>query len=212
MAHILSPLIMGEYSAFSGIPRRILSFSNYEVKQYLAAQLVDETRHAEAFDLYLTRIKARDVYKKSWRNIHVVRYFNEMKKLQDDDQWLLGLLVTEITANVLLEAYTRQTLCPLTHQLFKRILMDEARHIGFVTYYLRTILKGISKSDQEFLVKISDRVLYLTKQMLHHYQPALKVFDLEPNTLFDEIHQEIKSRVAQSILKINERNLVRAST
>lgn len=202
MAYILSPIVMGEFSAFSGIPGRILSFSNYEVKQYLAAQLVDETRHAEAFDLYLSRIRAKETYKRSWRNIHVLRYFNEMKRLKDNDKWLAGLLVTEITAHVLLSAYIRQTPCLLTQRLFKRILLDEARHIGFVNYYLRVILKNISESDRKFLTSVTDRVLRLTEQMLNYYEFALKAFDLSPVTLFSGIRKEILARAPRSILNL----------
>lgn len=202
MAFILSPIIMGEYSAFNGIPQRILSFSNYEVKQYLASQLVDETRHAEAFDLYLARIKAQETYKKAWRNIHVVRYFNEMKKLTDDDKWLTGLLVTEITAHVLLDAYTRQTQCNLTQHLFKMILVDEARHISFVNYYLKEVLKDASEPDRQFLAKVTQRVLELTARMIEYYQAPLHAFQLDPEILFDQIRNEVEARVARNILGV----------
>ena len=202
MAHILSPIVLGEFSAFNGIPQRILSFKDYEVKQYLAAQLVDETRHAEAFDLYLERIGTANTYKKSWRNIHIVRYFNEMKRLTDDDQWLAGLLVTEITARVLLGSYVKKVNCPITEKLFSRILTDEARHISFVNYYMTILLKGSAASDRAYLAKVTELLLRLTRDMLDYYRMALQAFNLHPEILFLEIQKEIlKSRAAREIMR-----------
>ena len=203
MASILSPIVMGEYSAFNGIPQRILSFSNYEVKQYLAAQLVDETRHAEAFDLYLTRIKAMNTYKRAWRNIAVVRYFNEMKKLTDEDRLITGLLITEVTSRLLLNAYMKQASCNLTQHLFRMILADESRHVSFVSYYLKDILKGASQKDRESLGRVAERVLYLTGDMINHYRDPLKAFGLDSVELYDNIRLEMQQRVAKGILGVS---------
>lgn len=204
LASILSPIIMGEYSAFYGLPQRILSFRDYEVKQYLAVQLVDETRHAEAFDLYLARIKSEKGYKKGLRNIYALRFFNGLKKLQDNDQWVTGLYLTEILAHVLLTSYAEKTNCPLTQHLFKMILSDEGRHISFSNYYLRTVLKDASKDDRKYMVAITDNTLKLTEGMIHSYEEPYKAFGLNPEELFNQIKREVDIRLTQNILKMNE--------
>jgi len=206
LALILSPIIMGEYSAFYGLPQRILSFRDNEVKQYLAVQLVDETRHAEAFDLYLARIKGEKEYKKGLRNIYALRFFNGLKKLQDNDQWVTGLYLTEILAHVLLTSYAEKTNCSLTQHLFKMILSDEGRHISFANYYLREVLKDASRDDHKYMLAIADSTLKLTEGMIHSYEEPYKAFGLNPEELFNQIKREIDIRLTQNILKMNESN------
>lgn len=200
MAHILSPIVMGEYSAFNGIPRRILMFDNYEVKQYLSVQLVDETRHAEAFDLYLTRINAKQAYEKAWRNIHFIRYFNEMKKLTSDDDWLAGLLVTEVIAHTMLDTYIVHVSCKLSRQLFSRILYDEARHISFVNYYLREVLRGASSQDKDFVVRITERIVQLTKPMIEYYRSSLEAFGIPGEEMASRIESSVHKHIHRSLL------------
>ena len=204
VADILSPIIIGEYSAFDGIPPRILSFKNYEIKQYLAAQLVDETRHAEAFELYLARIHGKKQYRKNLRNIHILRFFNELKKLEDLDEWIAGLYLTEIMSHVLLSAYAQQVQCDLTQRLFKLILSDEARHISFANYYLKEILKKASDSEREFMTKIPERILKLTEGMVHSYGEAGRTFGVDAEKLFIQIQREFKARYTQSVMKTDD--------
>ena len=201
MVNILSPIIIGEYSAFDGIPPRILSFKNYEVKQYLAAQLVDETRHAEAFDLYLSRIHGRKQYKSNFRNVFTLRFFNELKKLDDLDEWVAGLYLTEIMSHVLLSAYAQKVRCPLTQRLFKLILSDEARHISFASFYLKEVLKRASPEDRKHLAEIPTRVLKLTEGMVHSYGESAKAFGLDPGKLFDKIKEEFNVYFIQNLVR-----------
>lgn len=204
MGLILSPIIMGEFSAFNGIPKRILSFGNYEIKQYLSVQLVDETRHAEAFELYLTRINGVAAYKKGMRNIHVLRFFNRMKKLTDVDQWVTGLFITEILAHVLLSLFREQAPCPLTQHLFKMILADEARHISFGNFYLKSIFANAAESDRQYIHQVVEDALKLTEGMIHSYNEGYRVFSLNPGVVMDHIRREIRTRVEQNIVKGGE--------
>ena len=206
MAFILSPIIMGEYSAFNAIPQRILTFRDYEVKQYLSVQLVDETRHAEAFDLYLAKIKGEREYKKGLRNIYALRFFNGLKKLQDNDQWVTGLYLTEILAHVLLSAYAEKTHCALTQHLFKMILSDEGRHISFSNYYLREVLKDASKGDGKYMLAIADHTLELTEGMIHSYEAPYRAFGLNPAELFNQIKREVDIRLRKNVLDLNDSN------
>jgi len=201
MADILSPIIIGEYSAFDGIPPRILSFKDYEIKQYLAAQLVDETRHAEAFDLYLARIHGKKQYRKNLRNVHILRFFNEMKKLEDMDEWIAGLYLTEVMSHVLLSSYAQKVKCRLTQHLFKLILADEARHISFANYYLKEILKNASNEDRKFMAKIPDRILKLTEGMIHSFGESGRAFGLDAENLFGKIKHEFNVRYIKNIVK-----------
>ncbi len=201
MADILSPIIVGEYSAFHGIPPRILSFRDYEVKQYLAAQLVDETRHAEAFDLYLARIHGKKQYRKNLRNVHILRFFNELKKLDNMDEWIAGLYLTEIMSHVLLSAYAQNVKCRLTQHLFKLILSDEARHISFANYYLKEILKSASGEDRKNMAKIPGRILKLTEGMVHSYGESGKAFGIDPGSLFAKIKHEFDARFIKNVLR-----------
>ncbi len=201
MADILSPIIVGEYSAFHGIPPRILSFKDYEVKQYLAAQLVDETRHAEAFDLYLARIHGKKQYRKNLRNVHILRFFNELKKLDDMDEWVAGLYLTEIMSHVLLSAYAQNVKCRLTQHLFKLILSDEARHISFANYYLKEILKNASDEDRNNMTKIPGRILTLTEGMVHSYGESGKAFGIDPGNLFAKIKHEFNARFIKNVMR-----------
>lgn len=199
MAEIMSPIIMGEFSAFNEIPKRIIAISDYEIKQYLASQLVDETRHAEAFELYLKRINAYKAYRRGVRNIYSLRFFNGMKKLKSEDEWISGLYITEILAHVLLTAYKRVSNCNLTNNLFSMVLSDEGRHISFANLYLKDIFKGASVNDKKFLMEITDSTLSLTEGMLYSFSAAYRAFNLDPAHLLKSIHSEVKSRIVENL-------------
>lgn len=167
---------------------------------------MDETRHAEAFDLYLARIKGEKEYKKGLRNIYALRFFNGLKKLQDNDQWVTGLYLTEILAHALLTTYAEKTNCPLTQHLFKMILSDEGRHISFSNYYLRTVLKDASIEDRRYMASITDNTLKLTEGMIYSYEGPYQAFGLNPEELFNQIKREVDIRLTQNILRMNESN------
>jgi len=201
MTDIISPIVMGEYSAVEGIPPRILAFKDYEVKQYLSVQLVDETRHSEAFSLYLARIHGQQRYRKNFRNIHALRFFNALKKLKSVDEWIAGLFITEILSHVLLSAYAEKIPCVMTQHLFKMIIADENRHISFGHYYLREISRSISDPDRRYMVEISVRILRLTEGMVHSYGNSARAFGLDPQKLFERIKMEINSRFVDVLMK-----------
>lgn len=206
MATILTPIIMGEFSAFEGLPRRMIHFKEYDVRQYLAVQLVDETRHAEAFERYLDRIDGRSVYKKSLRNIYTLRFFNGLKKFNDNDEWTTGLYMTEIMAHTLLSNYAEASGCPITQHLFRMILSDEARHISFGDAYMVSILSRASADERKNLIRIARNALQLNRGMLFSYEKALKCFNLDPESLCSQIEKQFETRFITPVSNFDRDN------
>jgi len=128
MAWLLSQFLHGEQGALFATCHLTSAYQPMEGKLFGSTQVVDEGRHVEAFQTYLTT-KLNRVYEIN-DNLYVI-----LDALMTDSRWDLKFLGMQILIEGLaLGAFgTLRQFCgePLLRQMLKYIITDEARHVHF---------------------------------------------------------------------------------
>ena len=142
---LVSQLYHGERATLAVCERLSGEISHAGVRRFLAAQAADETRHAQAYALYLDRIGGIGPVDPALR-----RTFEAA--LGWDGPWqglmVAGHLLLESEAARLLRRSPRMFSCPLLREINARVAHDEARHLAFGRLYLRLHLRQLSRAER----------------------------------------------------------------
>ena len=142
---LLSQFLHGEQGALMTAAALTHAVPNYEAKLYAATQTMDEARHVEVYERYVSKLGA--VYPISpW-----------LKEVIDAtlqaDQWVkiaIGMnMVVEGLALAAFHNMRRQTTCPLLRQLTEYVLRDEARHVAFGNVYVGATIREMHPDERE---------------------------------------------------------------
>lgn len=147
---MVSQLYHVEEASIEVLGRMLSETSDDGIRRYLHTQIADETRHAEAYRVYLRRL-------------------GDMAPINEGLRILLdmGLGVERsfrskiIALNVMIEtdALTQQKAqmdalpCPLLRQINGLVARDEARHASFGALYLKWALSDVCESDKQAIVR-----------------------------------------------------------
>lgn len=160
---ILSQALHGEQGAMICASKIVESVPWWDAKLYASTQVVDEARHAEVFNRYVTE-KMGYIYPVNWH----------ARKLLDhivgDNRWDMVYLGMQVMLEGLALAsfghLYQMTSEPLLKALLHQVMIDEARHVAFGTLSLKDLYSEMSdaeiKDRQEFAyesaIYIHDRI------------------------------------------------------
>jgi rubrerythrin len=142
----LSALMHGEQGALLACSQLVDIVQDADAKFFQATQVVDEARHNEVLDRYITErldnrkypipTNARDVF----------------DSILGDSRWYLktiGLqLVAETFAVALFKMMAESARDPVLEAVCRRILQDESRHMGFGMLALPEVVRGASPAER----------------------------------------------------------------
>ncbi len=161
----LSQFLHGEQGALVCTAKITEQVPWIEAKYYAATQVMDEARHVEVFDRYLTE-KVRDSYV---CNGHLLLLLDDIIR---DDRWDMTYMGMQIMVEGLalasfgyLAAATEE---PLLKKLLRYVMSDEARHVAFGVLSLKEAYAEMSAQElqerQEFAfeagLRMRDRLFY----------------------------------------------------
>ncbi len=136
---MLSQFLHGEQGALFAAAQVTEAVQFFDGKLYGATQVMDEGRHVEVFNRYLTQ-KLERLYQIN-DNLFVI-----IDSLMTDSRWDMKFLGMQIMVEGLaLGAFTtlyKQTQEPLLKDLRRRVIMDEARHVHYGVVALREHIKS----------------------------------------------------------------------
>ncbi|HRE02121.1 MAG TPA: ferritin-like domain-containing protein, partial [Ilumatobacteraceae bacterium] len=150
----ISQFIHGEQGAMLTAAKIVETVPWIDAKYYAATQTMDEARHTEVFQRYLSE-KVGDEYPMS-------PYLQgQIFGLLEDSRWDIAYLGMQIVIESLaLAAFgemLRRTDEPLLRKLLRYVLADEARHVAFGILSLQEYYEGLSQAElkdrQEFLAE-----------------------------------------------------------
>src|SRR5271170_2550839 len=155
----LSQLLHGEEGAMLACSQLVDMVPGNDAKFFQATQVVDEARHAEVLSRYLLEKCDGKIYPMT----------GNIKKLFDyilgNGKWFIktvGLqLLAETFAVSLFRMLTETAKDPLLRGICKRILADEARHMGFSVLSLPEEIRGLSAGDLHELEDFTREALIL---------------------------------------------------
>ncbi len=142
---LLSQFLHGEQGALMTAAALTHAVPDYEAKLYAATQTMDEARHVEVYERYVSKLA--EIYPISpW-----------LKEIIDvtltADHWVkiaIGMnMVVEGLALAAFHNMRKQATCPLLKQLTELVLRDESRHVAFGNVYVGETIRGMHADDQE---------------------------------------------------------------
>lgn len=143
---ILSQFLHGEQGALFAAAQVTEAVQFFDGKLYGATQVMDEGRHVEVFNRYLTE-KLNKLYQVN-DNLFVI-----IDSLMTDSRWDMKFLGMQIMVEGLaLGAFStiyKQTREPLLKHLLKMVIQDEARHVHYGVVALREhVANALSESER----------------------------------------------------------------
>jgi hypothetical protein len=167
-AWMLSQFLHGEQGALFAAAQVTEAVQFFDGKLYGATQVVDEGRHVEVFNRYLTD-KLERLYQVN-DNLFVI-----IDSLMSDGRWDMKFLGMQIMVEGLaLGAFGTlysQTREPLLKELLRRVILDEARHVHYGVVALREhITKELSESERREREDWSFEVALLMRNRFMAYE------------------------------------------
>jgi hypothetical protein len=164
----LSQFMHGEQGAMMTAAKIVETVPWIDAKYYASTQTMDEARHTEVFQRYLSE-KVGDMYPMS------PFLQGQVFGLLEDSRWDIAYLGMQIVIESLaLAAFgemLRRTEEPLLKKLLRYVLADEARHVAFGILSLAEYYEDLSaaelKDRQEFLAEntLRNRLRSTTPEM-----------------------------------------------
>ncbi len=206
LARMLTPVLMGEqaalYSVSSLIP--ILgSRSEVESQFYLTTWAVDEARHTELFTRFYHRLDREPL---PIRRFPAGYLFQSQIVSKEPEEWLAGVLVSEVLAKAIMEELVRLDLDPILSEIADGILVDEARHLGFNHIYLEDRFADLYRHENGSADATAEQLHARLQAVLAHVEPIFTALDTELRDIGIDVervrHQlaeEAKERLGKSI-------------
>ena len=179
LARVLTPVLMGEQAALysvSGLIPILGSRTEVESQFYLTTWAVDEARHTELFARFYHRLDREPLPIRRFRSGYL---FQSQINSSSPEEWLAGVLVSEVLAKILLEDLKNLDLDPLLSDICAGILRDEARHLGFNQIYMEDRFRDYAIEGQEPFERALELLKSRIRRVLDHVPPMLDAVDEE---------------------------------
>ena len=156
----LGVLLYGEHGAMLVCSQLVEAVSGTDAKFFQATQVVDEARHNEVLDRYLTTRFGATRYP-------MPEFERELfDTLLSDKRWTVktvGLqLVAETFAVALFRMLAETSKDPLLKQVCKLILQDESRHMGFGMLSLPEVVGQMTDAERQEMEEVTHWALVKT--------------------------------------------------
>ena len=156
----LGILLYGEHGAMLVCSQLVEAVSGTDAKFFQATQVVDEARHNEVLNRYLTTRFGDKLYP-------MPPFEKELfDTLLSDKRWTvktIGLqLVAETFAVALFRMLAETSKDPLLRQVCKLILQDESRHMGFGMLSLPAVVGQMSDAERAEMEEVTHWALVKT--------------------------------------------------
>jgi hypothetical protein len=156
-AYQLSQFLHGEQGALMTAAALTHAVPDYEGKLYAATQTMDEARHVEVYEKYVTKLAI------------VYPIGKWLKKLIDvtllSDHWVkiaIGMnMVVEGLALASFHNMRRATTCDLLRNLTDNVLRDESRHVAFGNIYVADAISQMDPEQREDVAQFAFDVVLL---------------------------------------------------
>ena len=169
----LSVLLYGEQGAMLACSQMVDVVSGTDHKFFQATQVMDEARHNEVLDRYIAE------------RLDGVKYpmpVNErdlFDSILSESKWYLKTIALQLVAETfavsLFRMMAESARDPVLGEVCRRILGDEARHMGFGMLSLPDVVKNSSESERQ---ELEDYTVYALEKTLLGFFPLEAYQDL----------------------------------
>lgn len=146
---MVSQLFYAEEATISIIGKMLNTVPDFQAKQYLCTQAIDEARHAQIYKSYLEKLGDIAPINEGLKSV-----------LESGLNWQGSYCGSVVALNIVMEGEALQqqskrieTLpCPLFKQINQAIIRDEARHAAFGRVYMREKLPLLCNDEKVEIV------------------------------------------------------------
>ncbi len=147
-ARILSNFLHGEQTSMLVASQILPLARDMEARFYLSTQVLDETRHVEAFHRYISLLGEVQP-----PNSNIAELADKLINIPTIEEKMIGLhLLVEGLAQEVFHAAARSIEDPLLQHMLNRIVVDESRHVAFGTIYLKKLVSRLDPETKESLL------------------------------------------------------------
>jgi P-aminobenzoate N-oxygenase AurF len=148
----LTLLVHGEHGAMLVCSQLVECLKSHDQKLFQATQVVDEARHNEVLDRYIaTRLGSAYPISSVTREL--------FDTILGDPRWYVKTIVLQLVAETfavsLFKMLAETSTDPLLRDICRRILQDEARHMGFGMLSLPEVVAEASERERNELEDIT---------------------------------------------------------
>jgi ribonucleotide reductase beta subunit family protein with ferritin-like domain len=155
----ISQLLHGEQGAVLVCSQIVDGVDSMDSKFFMATQVMDEARHAEALSRYMDK-----------RIDHLYPQSETTRQLFDtiltDNRWFIKTIALQLVAETfavsLFRLFGESSPDPLMRQVCKNILRDESRHMGFGMISLPELIKNLEDHELRELEDFTVQALQWT--------------------------------------------------
>ena len=165
---------------------------------------MDEAKHLEVLTRYYRRLE-RDPL--SIRRFPAGYLFQSAIVSDDPVEWLTGSLVSEVLSKNSLEEFLRVGLDPVLDDVCRRILEDEARHLGFNHVFLADRFQSSFGADERGAEQIAEQLGARLEAVLDRVPPILEGLAadmramglVDKDDFFERLREECRTRLRKSV-------------
>jgi len=208
LAHVLTPIYLGEQTAMLGASSVIPQFfaaHQTEAQLYLATFLLDEARHFEILTQFYRKMDQRPLEVRELKEIF--RYQARLFKSRDKVEWLWGILLSDVFSRHFYGILAKLHPGSLFAHIASRILLDEARHLAFAELSLKATLAQEPERAPSFLT-MRDELLGLMGAMQRALKEKADTIGLDSSLLISIVSDDIEKKARRLHLVELERDVV----
>lgn len=204
-APILSALAFSESTAFHGFGARIADATDLATKSWLAAHLLDESKHTEGFSRLMDYLypSYRNRQEKLFCSRDTLVFFGYTQRCEPLVEWLICTQVVEVFGRYCYKALHEKLAEEAVAQLFfQQIIKDEARHVAYISELINVNRAAIGEQEWHRRVKpFADKMIELGRKMFDGNKKA-KVYrafcamDIDASAFCDTAVEDLQHRVA----------------
>ena len=150
-SHLLSQFLHGEQGALMTAAALTHAVPDYEGKLYAATQTMDEARHVEVYERYVSKLA--EIYPISPGLKQIIDV-----TLQADHWVKIAIGMNMVVEGLALAAFhnmRRKTTCDLLRSLTENVLRDESRHVAFGNLYVGETIRDMHEDDREDMAQFA---------------------------------------------------------
>jgi hypothetical protein len=195
LAHVLTPVYLGEQTAMAGagtmLPQ-MMFHQETEAQLYLGTMLLDEARHFETLTrLYLT-IDRRPYELRELKGMY--RYHHRLLQARSRHEWVWGILISDLFAKHFYGTFVDLYPDTLFGNLSKRILVDEARHQAFSQRYLSQAMANLSPEQRQGLLQLARDLMDIVYDLYRVLGDEARTLGIDGDTLLSNLTRDIERK------------------
>lgn len=191
LAHVLSPVYLGEQSAMLGAANvlpQLAAAGESTAQLYLTTFLIDEARHFETLTTLYRRLGEEPV---GIRRLPAMLRYHHRLRQGDRVDWVWGILISDLFAKQFYQLFAKARPEALFGRMSQKILVDESRHQAFCDHYLTRVIPTLSPERLQALRQMRDELLKIMDDMnsgLHEDADTLGFSGVE---MLERLHADL---------------------